>query len=98
VSELDLAPPTTSYPSGHVGGATAVYLAFALMALRIQRVWLRRLTLVVSLLVPFLVAFARLYRGMHHVSDIVAGFVNGIGCALIAYVWYRRRARDRSAV
>lgn len=97
VSELDLAPPTTSYPSGHVGGTTAVYLAFALMALRIQRAWLRRLTVLVCVVVPFLVAYARLYRGMHHVSDIVAGFVNGVGCALIAYVWWRHGARERSA-
>ena len=96
VSELDLSPPTTSYPSGHVWGTTAVYLAFALMALQIRRAWLRRLTVLVCLAVPFLVAYARLYRGMHHVSDIVAGFLNGVVCARIAYCWYRRSARDRA--
>ena len=92
VSELNLAPPTTSYPSGHVGATAAVYLSFALMATRIQRTWLRRVTIAVCLAIPLLVAFARLYRGMHHVSDIAAGFLNGIVCALLAFGWYRRRA------
>jgi membrane-associated phospholipid phosphatase len=32
VDKLDVAPPTSSYPSGHVGASTALYLAFALSA------------------------------------------------------------------
>lgn len=91
---LDQAPPTTSYPSGHVGATTALYLAFALLALRISQAWLRRLLIVICLVIPVLVAFARLYRGMHHVSDIGAGAVNGVCCALLAYAWYRHRDRD----
>jgi hypothetical protein len=37
VDKLDLAPPTSSYPSGQVGAATALYLTFAILALRIKR-------------------------------------------------------------
>lgn len=69
VAKLDVSPPTTSYPSGHTGASTALHVAFALIALQVHRTWLRRLTVIACLLVPLLVAFARLYRGMHHVSD-----------------------------
>src|SRR5215203_815808 len=33
VVKLDVAPPTSNYPSGHVGASTALYLAFAFLAL-----------------------------------------------------------------
>jgi len=93
VDKLDVAPPTSSYPSGHVGAATALYLAFAILALRIERLWLRRTTIFICLATPLLVAFARLYRGMHYVTDVTAGLIAGIVCALLADSWYRHRAR-----
>lgn len=96
VSHLDPAPPTSSYPSGHVGASTALYLAFALLAQRIERTWLRVLTTVVCLLLPLLVTYARLYRGMHHVTDVTVGMLNGIICAVLAYAWWRHRAQERS--
>ena len=76
-------------PSGHVGASTALYLAFAILALRIERAWLRWTTIIACLAIPLLVAFARLYRGMHYVTDVAAGIVEGIVCALLAYGWYR---------
>ena len=94
VDKLDVAPPTSSYPSGHVGASTALYLAFAILALRIKRAWLRRTTVLICLATPLLVAFARLYRGMHYVTDVVAGLVAGVICALLADAWYRHRATD----
>ena len=43
VHELDLAPPTTSFPSGHVSATTALYLTFAMLAAaRLRPGWLRR--------------------------------------------------------
>ena len=91
VSHLDPAPPTSSYPSGHMGASTALYLTFALMAQRIETVWLRRLVTVVCAIIPLLVGYARLYRGMHHLLDILVGMVNGIVCALLAWNYLRRR-------
>ena len=93
VEHLDPAPPTSSYPSGHVGAATALYVSFALLAQRIQPAPLRRVLTVLFLLVPVLVAWARLYRGMHHLSDIGVGAVNGLICALLAWAYLSRRAR-----
>lgn len=95
-AHLDPAPPTSSYPSGHVGAATALYLSFAFMAQRIETAWLRRVVTTLLVLVPFLVAYARLYRGMHQFTDILVGMLNGIVCALLAWHWVRRRT-DRRA-
>jgi undecaprenyl-diphosphatase len=91
VSHLDPAPPTSSYPSGHVGAATALYVSFALLAQSIERPVLRRLVTAVFLLIPVLVAYARLYRGMHHLSDILIGALNGLACALLAWAYLRRK-------
>jgi membrane-associated phospholipid phosphatase len=97
VAHLDPAPPTSSYPSGHVGATTALYLSFALLAQRLERPWMRRLATTVCLLVPVLVAWARLYRGMHHLSDILVGAANGLACALLAWAYLRRKAARRAA-
>lgn len=91
VDKLDPAPPTSSYPSGHVGASTALYFTFALMAQRIENPVLRRVVTAVCLLVPFLVAYARVYRGMHHVTDVAVGFLNGLVCCLLAWHWLRRK-------
>lgn len=93
VPHLDPAPPTSSYPSGHVGASTALYLTLALLAQRIPSAPLRRVLTTICLLIPLLVLYARLYRGMHHVTDVVVGLLNGIVCALLAWAWLRRRPR-----
>jgi undecaprenyl-diphosphatase len=100
VPKLDPAPPTSSYPSGHVGASTALYLSLALIAAhRIERPWLRRLVVVVCAVIPFLVAYARLYRGMHHLSDVLIGALNGIACALLAWTCLRsHHDQGRSSV
>ena len=90
VPHLDPAPPTSSYPSGHVGASVALYISFAIMATTIERPWLRRTVIGVCSLIPFLVAYARMYRGMHHLSDVIIGAVNGLVCAaLAAHCLYR---------
>ncbi len=90
VERLDPTPPTSSYPSGHVGASTALYVSFALMATRISNVVVRRVVIVLCIIAPLLVSYARLYRGAHHVSDIVVGMLNGVLCALLAWNYLRR--------
>ncbi|MEP6649851.1 MAG: phosphatase PAP2 family protein, partial [Lapillicoccus sp.] len=92
VEHLDPAPPTSSYPSGHVGAATALYFTLAALCQRIRNPALRWVLTVVCLLIPFLVGYARLYRGMHHLTDVIVGFVNGIVCAVLAWNYLRRDA------
>jgi membrane-associated phospholipid phosphatase len=100
VVKLDDSPPTSSYPSGHSGAATGLYVTLAFMALRIERTALRAVTVTVCLLVPPMVASARLYRGMHHLSDVSVAILNGLIAALLAWGWLRRSqaGRDNRAV
>jgi membrane-associated phospholipid phosphatase len=90
VEKLDDSPPTSSFPSGHTGAATGLYFTLALLALRISNPAVRRVVVGVCLAIPLLVATARLYRGMHRVSDIVVAIVNGALAALLAWCWLRR--------
>lgn len=85
VKRLDDSPPTSSFPSGHTGAATALFAASALLiAWYVRRRWVKILTITVLLAVPLLVAYGRMYRGMHHPSDIVGSYINGISCITIA--------------
>lgn len=77
VDRLDASPPTSSYTSGHTGAATALYAGLAVLVLsRVRGPW-RRVVAGLLLLLPLLVAAARLYRGMHHPTDVLGGLVNG---------------------
>jgi len=89
VEQLDAAPPTSSFPSGHSGASTALYVTLALMAQRIERGWLRVLLTVATLVVPLLVVYSRLYRGMHHPTDVLVGIANGVLCAVLGWCWLR---------
>lgn len=77
VERLDASPPTSSYTSGHTGAATALYGGLAVLVLsRVRGPW-RRVLGVLFLLIPLVVGVARLYRGMHHPSDVAGGLLNG---------------------
>ncbi|NEA58754.1 phosphatase PAP2 family protein [Streptomyces sp. SID13666] len=83
VAHLDAAPPTSSFPSGHTGAATALYGGLAVLVLiRFRGNW-RFVPAAVLFSVPVLVAVARLYRGMHHPTDVLFGLLNGAGILLI---------------
>jgi len=81
VPHLDAAPPTSSFPSGHTAAATALYAAVVLVARRHRTPW----PVWLLLGVPAAVGLSRLYRGMHHPSDVVAGMVLGALCVLLAH-------------
>ena len=83
VSHLDNSPPTSSFPSGHTSAAFALYAGLALiLAGLVRHTWAKWLCWLL-VLVPVAVATSRLYRGMHHPSDVTASFVNGALCITI---------------
>ncbi|MFF4261427.1 diacylglycerol kinase family protein [Streptomyces virginiae] len=86
VSHLDAAPPTSSFPSGHVGAATALFGGLAVLAAGRLSGARRVLVVGLLLLVPTAVAVSRVYRGMHHPSDVVVGLLNG-GCTLLVMAY-----------
>ncbi|MGW4947022.1 phosphatase PAP2 family protein [Actinoplanes sp. NPDC004185] len=83
VEKMDTSPPTSSFPSGHTSAAVALYLGLAVILFRVaNRTWLKRAAWLL-VLVPIGVALTRMYRGMHHPSDVTASFLNGGVCVLV---------------
>lgn len=91
VEHLNHAPPTSSFPSGHTGATAAAYLAFALCATRIRHAGLRVTIQVLCVIMPLAMGVSRVYRGLHHPTDVVAGLMIGATCALIAWNWLPAR-------
>ena len=81
VAHLDPAPPTSSFPSGHVGAAVALYVGFAVILVGLSRNWSSRVGAFIVAgtvcLAPVAVALSRLYRGMHFLTDVLAGALAG---------------------
>lgn len=74
---------TSSYPSGHVGAATAQALTIARLVTGLPTTS-RHLLKAACLTYPLLVGWSRLYTGQHYASDVLVGFVNGAVAADIA--------------
>ena len=76
---------TGSYPSGHVAAAVVLYGLLAFVLTRRVRSAVGRTALwTVAVAVPFVVAASRLYREMHHFSDVGAGALIGLGALVVA--------------
>jgi undecaprenyl-diphosphatase len=75
---------SSSFPSGHAMSAAAVYMTVAYLAARLQRRRISRvLTLLAATTIVILIAFSRLYLGVHYPSDVGAGVVIGIAWAAL---------------
>ncbi|MEU5529834.1 phosphatase PAP2 family protein [Micromonospora chersina] len=84
VEHMDSSPPTSSFPSGHTSAAMALYVGIAvLLALRARSTAAKVTWWTLLVLVPVGVALTRMYRGMHHPSDVAASFLNGGVCVAI---------------
>jgi undecaprenyl-diphosphatase len=83
VRHLDDSPPTSSFPSGHTSAAAALYCGLAVvLTMLLRRTWAKRLVWLL-VLVPLAVATSRLYRGMHHPTDVLASLFNAVTCLVI---------------
>jgi undecaprenyl-diphosphatase len=85
VPRLDHLPVNASYYSGHTAASVAVYCGLALLlSARFRGAGARALIWFVAVAVPLLVALSRMYRGMHHPTDVGAGLLVGIGTLVVA--------------
>ena len=97
VHRLEDLPADASYPSGHTAAAIAVYAGLVLLLTsRFPTRALRVGAWALAIAIPVLVAFARMYRGMHHPLDTAGGLVIGIG-ALLVLLFATRAAGVASA-
>jgi membrane-associated phospholipid phosphatase len=79
ISQLDPVPPTGSFPSGHSAAAVAFYGAIAIIVCWHTRHRLARaIAIAAAVVVPLVVGASRMYRGMHHLSDVVVGLAIGM--------------------
>jgi len=86
VSTVGDAPTTFSFPSGHVAATVVVWGGLALVVVALtRRKALQALVWLVPVLFVAAVASARVYRGMHFLTDVVAGVV--LGLLSLVIVW-----------
>ncbi len=97
VPRLDAAPPTSSFPSGHTAAAVALYGCIAVVIARNLRPrWFAAVVAGVCVVIPIVVGLSRIYRGMHHPTDVLFGALGGGAWLLI--VVRTLLPRDRPAL
>ncbi|MGZ3459067.1 MAG: phosphatase PAP2 family protein [Archangium sp.] len=85
-----------SFPSGHAMLSAIVYLTLgALLAQLTERRWLKAYLLGVALLLTLLIGLTRVYLGVHYPTDVLGGWMAGLGWALLMAL-LARAARRRS--
>ena len=76
---------TSSFPSGHAMHAAVVFLTFGgLLAEAAPRKRLKLYILAVALLATAAVGISRVYLGVHYPSDVLAGWIAGLGWASLS--------------
>ena len=89
-------PSTSSFPSGHTAAMVALYGGMALLInARVRERIVRLVAWIVALIATSAIGLARVYRGMHHPSDVVAGALLGFAALAVAFV--AMRAGERAA-
>jgi undecaprenyl-diphosphatase len=85
VVKLEVAPPTRSFPSGHTAAAIVLYVSLALVITsRVHSATVRALVWVVAIIIPIYVGISRIYRGMHHPTDVMGSVVLSAGALIFA--------------
>jgi membrane-associated phospholipid phosphatase len=79
VHRLEGLDPTASFPSGHIAATVALYGGvLLLLSSWLHRRWFSMLAVCLTIALALFVGWARMYRGMHHITDSAAGVVMGL--------------------
>lgn len=78
-------PPSYSFPSGHALFSFCFFGALAALAApRLRHHWARVLVWSVVAVVVLLIGVSRIYLGVHHPTDVAAGFA--VGCVWVMMI------------
>jgi undecaprenyl-diphosphatase len=93
-------PSTSSFPSGHVAATLVVFGVLALLAPARADGRGNRLFTWLAVIATIGAAFSRVYRGLHHVTDVVFGMLLGglalAGAVFVVAAWEEHRAGNQS--
>ncbi|MDQ3001712.1 MAG: phosphatase PAP2 family protein [Fibrobacterota bacterium] len=79
VTHLSFHTGTRSFPSGHSVMAAAVYLTLGALLSRLVKPMGQKIYFIsMAALLAFIIGASRIYLGMHHPTDVVAGWIIGV--------------------
>jgi membrane-associated phospholipid phosphatase len=84
VRHLENSPVGSSFPSGHTAAAAAYGAIAVVIFWHSRRRIVRVITVVVLVAVCAIVSLSRMYRGMHYLTDVIAGLVLGATCVAVS--------------
>lgn len=86
VDQLDGQMPTSSFPSGHIAATLCLYVGMALVLVPRIRAWWRWVFVALAIVMPAGVALSRMYRGMHHPTDVLGAML--LTAAWLTVLWF----------
>jgi len=95
VERLESSPVDSSFPSGHVAAAAAYGALVIIVYWHVRNRLARACVIALSVAIPVIVGWARMYRGMHHLTDVLAGVLLGIVSVVVSW-WMIHRAIERT--
>jgi len=98
VARLGSEPSTSSFPSGHTAATVVLWGAVALLfCWSASHRWIRSAAVAFVVMMAVAVGTARVWRGMHHPSDVIVGGLMGLAVLCLTVLAVRVAARETGA-
>ncbi len=84
---LEAVPPTKSFPSGHTAAAIALYVGLAVIITpHVRHRLIRAAIWAIAVILPVYVGISRVYRGMHHATDVFGSLILGVMALTVGWL------------